>query len=87
MVTSRIDYYDIAKFIAITLVLYGHCVQHLLSGMPYEKDVYLFIYSFHMQLFMLISGIFARRSVNQPFPKFLANKLERIVLPCVTWGG
>ncbi len=52
-------YIDVIKGIAIFLMLWGHCVQYCLddSGFNFfENVVYKFIYSFHMPLFMLISG-------------------------------
>lgn len=68
----RIVAFDIIKLIAIYLVIVGHCTQHLLSSFEYEEPVYLFIYSFHMPLFMFLSGFF---SCKEPIDKKIA------------WGG
>ena len=43
---------DIAKGIGILLVVFGH----LTVG---KQNVYSFIYSFHMPLFFLLSGLFS----------------------------
>lgn len=48
-VKKRIDYLDIARGIAIILMIIGHVV----SG--YKRVI---IFSFHMPLFIIISGIF-----------------------------
>ena len=39
----------------------GHCIQSLIPevGSGEGKTVFLYIYSFHMSLFMIISGYFA----------------------------
>lgn len=46
--------FDALKLITIFLVIWGHCVQHLLSSDYYEDTVYVVIYSFHMPLFFFI---------------------------------
>ena len=47
------------KGFAIIMVIAGHAVQYLISGHYYDKEVYRLIYSFHMPLFMAITGFFA----------------------------
>lgn len=54
----RSNYINALKGLAIFLMLWGHCIQICI---PYgcdffENTVFKFIYSFHMPLFMLISG-------------------------------
>lgn len=49
----RIDYFDIAKGIAILAVILGHC-----GGLP--QKVIDFIFSFHMPVFFLTSGYFLK---------------------------
>ncbi len=49
MKTKRIAYFDIAKFIAMMMVVLGH------FGVP---DINRFVYIFHIPLFFLISGFF-----------------------------
>lgn len=52
-------YIDVIKGIAIFLMLWGHCIQECLDGSNlsvYDNGVFKFIYSFHMPLFMLVSG-------------------------------
>lgn len=59
---SRSEYLDFVKGTAIILVELGHCVQwgsgaaFLSSGLFFEDGLFRFIYSFHMPLFMLVSG-------------------------------
>ena len=52
---------DIIRGVAVFLMLWGHCVQYCIAGTEldfFENSVFRFIYSFHMPLFMLISGYF-----------------------------
>ena len=58
-------YWDIVKGAAIFLMIWGHCIQYCaLKDISYMDDVmFKIIYSFHMPLFMLISGYFAARSI------------------------
>ena len=51
-------YLNIVKGIAIILMIWGHCIQYCAKEAfdCFESEVFQFIYSFHMPLFMLISG-------------------------------
>lgn len=82
---KRLEYYDIAKFIAIAAVIYGHCIQHYLDQNPLYNPVYLFIYSFHMPLFMIISGYFSSRSLSLDFITFIKKKSVQLLLPYFSW--
>lgn len=62
---------DILKGFSIILVILGHCIQEG-SGEPYRVGLsyfsdrlYQFIYSFHMPLFMLISGYLGWYSIKR----------------------
>lgn len=85
MEKQRISYYDLAKFVAIGTVIYGHSIQHygggnLISGLPY-----LVIYSFHMPLFMLISGFFSSNSLKLDFMPFIKKKSIQLLIPYLSW--
>ncbi|HEY9478101.1 MAG TPA: acyltransferase family protein [Microbacteriaceae bacterium] len=57
--TSRRDpYIDNAKIALIALVVVGHLLETIKSGLA--DGVYLWIYSFHMPAFILISGYLSR---------------------------
>ena len=56
---ERLLFADLLKVLAIYLVLWGHCVQQFFTTSPLENDVYVYIYSFHMPLFMVLSGYFS----------------------------
>lgn len=78
--------FDALKFFAIFLVLWGHSIQHLLSTDEHQDPVYLFIYSFHMPLFMTLVGYFSGSALKMSFRQMLANKGRRLLLPALTIG-
>ncbi|GGO05945.1 acyltransferase family protein [Saccharibacillus kuerlensis] len=57
---QRDAYFDNIKVLLIALVVVGHLIEPL-SGSEIFRPLYLFIYSFHIPLFVLISGFFCKR--------------------------
>lgn len=82
--SQRIQWIDALKLFAIFLVLWGHCVQHLLSSNHYDEPVYRLIYTFHMPLFMMISGFFSARLGSQNFFPVLVKKFRQLLLPVIS---
>lgn len=85
-VSSRLNWMDALKLFTIFLVLWGDCVQHLVSTHYYEEPVYRFIYSFHMPLFMTISGFFAANIAKRSFWDALFRKFRQLILPAISFG-
>jgi len=59
---------DIAKGVAIILVVYGHVIQHSMAPGTREfflNPVFKVIYTFHMPLFVFISGFLMASSLNR----------------------
>lgn len=79
--------FDMMKFFAIFLVIWGHCVGEFLSSDRSESALYRYIYSFHMPLFMTISGYFACSSMTMGVYDFIAKKFRQLIYPCLVWGG
>lgn len=78
---------DLLKLLAIFLVLWGHCLQQFLNKESiFENNLYVFIYSFHMPLFMVISGFFSLNSLQQPFRDVVLKKARQLLLPVFSWG-
>lgn len=71
MKTERERLPDVLRGFAIILVVFGHCIQEgngesFSSGALYFDDkLYQFIYSFHMPLFMMISGYLSGKSMQR----------------------
>lgn len=88
---SRVAAFDIAKGIAIVLVVYGHCLRGLLAGNMIEPTVALrisdyAIYTFHMPLFFVISGYFLDRSGSRSFGAVWRGRIRTIVYPYFLWS-
>lgn len=62
---GRIYYFDNLKFILIFLVVLGHFLDPLTGKSNYAKGLWLFIYFFHMPLFIFVSGYFAKNSIKK----------------------
>ena len=78
--------YDIMKGIGILLMLVGHW-----PGLPHWA--HQFIYSFHMPLFFLVAGCFAK-PINGDAISRIRKNARRLLLPfivtqllLVVWGG
>ena len=85
--STRIKYFDALKFFTIYLVVWGHCIQHFQTNNYGENIVFRYIYSFHMGLFMMVSGFFSVSSMRMSISKFVAKKFMRLIYPCIVWGG
>jgi fucose 4-O-acetylase-like acetyltransferase len=57
---SRDPFFDNAKFLAITLVVFAHAIEPLRDN-PAAHALYLFVYTFHMPVFIIVTGYFSRR--------------------------
>lgn len=85
--SNRIVLFDLIKCFAIFMVIWGHCIGQLTQTDCSQLPVYRIIYSFHMPLFMLISGYFASNSMNLSFKVVLAKKFRQLIYPCIIWGA
>lgn len=84
MSKTRIEYLDAIKAFAIYLVVCGHILQYLDKPQT-GKCLHDIIYSFHMPLFMVISGYFASSSLQKTFFTFFLKKIEQLILPVIIW--
>jgi fucose 4-O-acetylase-like acetyltransferase len=73
--TSRISYFDNAKYVLILLVVLGHALEPF-KNEYYYITVYTFIYSFHNFMFCLISGYLTKTNRSSTaFNKNISNLL------------
>lgn len=83
---QRIYAFDLLKCFAMFLVIYGHFLQFFLPGGTQGKPVYSLIYSFHMALFMMVSGYFFYNSMNRyNFTGILKDKFFVLIIPSITY--
>ena len=86
---NRIEYIDLLKGFAIILVVMGHVAEKSMNitTTPFNE----FYGSFHMPLFMFLSGIFAFKSFKDwnvgEVIIFLKKKATRILIPFIAIGG
>jgi fucose 4-O-acetylase-like acetyltransferase len=76
---ARVPLWDNARWIAITLMVVGHAVLKLTAESDAAYTVYLFIYAFHIPLFVAVSGFFAKS--GPPGMRQLQRLLTDIVFP------
>ncbi|MBQ8634118.1 MAG: acyltransferase family protein [Lachnospiraceae bacterium] len=89
---KRDAYFDFIKGILILLVLLGHAIQYgsgmqyLEEGIYWENIIMKGIYSFHMPLFILISGYFLYFSFSKHgIVKTSISRWKKLLLPITTW--
>ena len=82
---ERIRFIDMARFIAMALVFYGHFIERIMYlKNPTAAAQYKFIYSFHMVLFFVLAGYVAKQSdLSFGFWKFLKQRTLSRLLPFV----
>jgi len=82
-VRSRDHGLDAIKALATLLVIVGHVIQY--TNADFDNSIFFrVIYSFHMPLFMFISGYLIPREVSAGF---LASKFKQLVVPFILWGA
>ena len=84
--TSRINYIDRLKGLAILLVVMGHVYGMALDLT--ETIVYRVIASFHMSLFMFLSGLVASSGIIAPYWNWrkMGRKVRGLLLPMLIFG-
>lgn len=75
----RVPLWDNARWIAITLVVMGHAILKLIAESDVAYAVYLFIFAFHVPLFVAVSGYFAKS--GPPGTRQLHRLLTDIIFP------
>ena len=86
---NRNRYLDFVKGILILFVLWGHCIQYgtVGEGQFFENPLFKFIYSFHMPLFMLISGyLFYYSAKKRSLKELVFSRAYSFGIPLFVWG-
>lgn len=81
----RILYWDVIKAFAIFLVVWGHSMQFLThDGFVWSSPINSFIVTFHMPLFMVVSGYFATSILKGDVKSTILSKFRQLLVPSVT---
>lgn len=88
---ARSAWVDVARGIAITLMVAGHVVGGLAAKGFLEKDgigqrFYDWTYAFHMPAFFLLSGLFLESSLRRGTGPFVLERLKSLYYPFVLWN-
>ena len=89
---QRLEWVDLAKGVAIFLVVFGHNLGGLvesgvLSNSQWSKFTDRYIYVFHVPLFFFLAGLFvARSSAHRTFHDYLIDKISVIAYPYFLWS-
>lgn len=67
MEKERIYIYDNLKAVLIWLVVLGHLLEPFVFKKGIEKDLYIFIYSFHMAVLVYCAGVFSSFKPKREF--------------------
>jgi len=83
MNTSQRDYLlDSAKCLTIVLVVYGHLIEPLIKSSVIIKVIYMSIYSVHMPIFVIISGMLASIKLDK---ERLLKVVKSTVIPFIAF--
>lgn len=74
IVDNRIKYIDVAKGIALFFVVLGHLVK-------FDSPVFNWIFSFHMPLFFVLSGMSCNLEKYNNFFEYFKRKVKTIIVP------
>ena len=56
--------FDNAKFLMIFCVVFGHLIEPFMHSREIIMAIWMFIYTFHMPVFVFLAGIFAKEQPN-----------------------
>lgn len=91
---DRNKYIDYIKGITIILVIIPHCIQYgsgstyLNECFFYDNVLFKFIYSFHMPVFMMISGYLFKYSISRhSFGAIIKSRITNLLIPILVWNS
>lgn len=81
--SEHIVYIDVARGIAAFLVVVGHSIQ--VADATFDQNIFFrLIYSFHMPLFMFLSGYVSYKSDVYEY-RWIINKAKHLAIPFFIW--
>ena len=82
---KRDGYFDTLKFTLILLVIFGHAIVLGLNNSNIIKGLYVFIYTFHMPLFIFVSGYFSKKMTINKINEFTLRFIEIYIVCQFIW--
>ncbi len=82
---QRDGYFDTLKFVLMLFVIYGHAIVFGLKNSDLIKGIYIFIYTFHMPLFIFVSGYFSKNVQKSKTNKFALRFIETYIVCQIAW--
>lgn len=61
----RIEKWDLARALLIFLVVFGHIADSYVEDSARMREIFLFIYTFHIPCFLFLDGLFSKHTVNE----------------------
>ena len=88
---NRLIWIDNIKCFAIILVVLGHLIQYIYFPLSFENNhLFRYIYSFHMPLFMVISGILtgfkSEHTINKNTIYSIKKRAVQLIFPFLSWA-
>lgn len=77
---ERIKFIDIAKAMAIIIIVFGHTIVRS----HHCSSIFSFLYQFNVALFFILSGY--TFNIKRNFKQFIKNKFLRIMVPYFVWA-
>lgn len=79
---QRIISFDFAKGMLMLFVVYWHAIHELMhEGSLFDQGMVFTIYSFHMPLFIFISGCFAWKKCHGKLADMIKANTQRLLVP------
>ena len=75
---------DNLKVVLIFLVVFGHLIERYIDSNNTLMGIYMFIYTFHMPLFIFISGLLSK-NLNKSKKIFIKNLLVPYIILNIIW--
>lgn len=83
-ITNNRHFIDNIKVVLIFLVVFGHLIERYIESSNTLMGIYIFIYIFHMPLFIYISG-YLSKNLNKSKKAFFKNLLIPYILLNIIW--
>ncbi len=84
---KRLIWIDNIKCFAILLVILGHLIQFIYYPKTFDDNhLFRYIYSFHMPLFMVVSGILVGLKPINNIISTIKKRAIQLLIPFFTWG-